>query len=334
MVFLRTGRVKDDSRACKSQTNGEVVMKILLVVLSSLLILGCVGGGDGRITASGTIEGTNVNIGTKVGGRIISIRVEEGAFVKKGDTLVLIDDTEYQLLYKQALANEEAMLAQYNLALGGSRKEDVLQGEVNYQNAQKDLERAKDLLASFTISQKQYDDTYAHFVVAQQTYNKLLQGLRPEEIQSARARRNQAAAQTAQARTKIDDCTILAPVNGTVTLKAMEEGELANAGSNILRITYLEKVNLVIYVSEENLAKIRLGQKASVAIDSFKDKWFDGTVIYISPVAEFTPKNVQTKEERTKLVFGVKIQVDNPYRVLKPGLPADAVMETDLSGIH
>lgn len=308
-------------------------MNRLALILMMLAIAGCAGKDEGKIAASGTIEGTNVTVGSKVGGHVIDLRVEEGSFVKKGDTLAFIEDTEYRFAYLQAVANEEAVLAQYNLALGGSRKEDVLQGEANFQSAQKDLDRAKELLSSMSISQKQYDDTYVRFVSAEQTYNKLLQGLRPEEIQAARARRNQAAAQTQQALARLRDCVILAPANGTITLRAVEQGELVVPGSSVFTITLLNKVNLMIYIAEGDLGKIRLGQKANVTIDSFKEKSFEGSVIFISPVAEFTPKNVQTRDERTKLVFGVKIQVDNPYGVLKPGLPADALLDTDLSSI-
>jgi HlyD family secretion protein len=309
-------------------------MKRIVAFLVSAMLAGCSGGDDGKIAASGTIEGTNVTVSTKVGGHVMELRVEEGSFVKKGDTLAVIENTDYRLTYLQMSANEEAVVAQYNLALGGSRKEDVLQGEANFQSAQKDLDRAKELLSSMSISQKQYDDTYLRFVTAEQSYNKLLQGLRPEEIQAARARRNQAAAQTEQARARLNDCVVLAPANGTVTLRAVETGELVVPGAHLFRITLLNKVNLMIYIAEGDLGKIRLGQKANVSIDSFEEKSFEGSVIYISPVAEFTPKNVQTRDERTKLVFGVKIQVDNPYGVLKPGLPADALLDTELSTIE
>jgi HlyD family secretion protein len=113
-----------------------------------------------------------------------------------------------------------------------------------------------------------------------------------------------------------------------VTLKSIEQGEFVAVGANLLRITYLDKVKLTIYVSETELGNVRIGQKAKVAIDTYKDKSFEGTVTYISSAAEFTPKNVQTKEERAKLVFAVKLQIDNPEGILKPGMPADATLLT------
>ena len=296
----------------------------LTVLINVLLFGGCSDNGGDLIEASGTIEGTDVDIRTEVAGKINEIRFDEGTLVERGDTLLIIDDTNYQIQLRQAIANQEAAEAQYRLALEGTRKEDILQAEANFKNAESDYTRMKDLLASKTITQKQYDDVYTRYVTAKQMYEKLLRGLRKDEIIMARAKRDQAAAQADLLRKKVNDCNIISPSSGTVTLKAVEEGELVNVGANVLRITYMDKVNLTIYVGEADLGKVRLGQTAKVSIDSYEDRSFDGKVVYISPVAEFTPKNVQTKEERTKLVFGVKIQVENLDGALKPGLPADA----------
>jgi HlyD family secretion protein len=300
-----------------------------LLLSAAFAAAGCSGGNKNVVEASGTIEGTDVNIGTEVAGRVTTLRVDEGSRVTNGDTLLTIDDTEYQIQLRQALANLESYDASYRLALAGYREEDVIQAEVAFKNAQEDYKRMKDLLASQTVTQKQYDDTYTRYVAAQQTYEKMRRGLRPEEIASAHSRREYAAAQVDLLRKKVRDCSVVSPTNGTVTLKAIEPGELVTLGSNVLRITRLDPVDLMIYVNEQDLGRIRLGQSANVSIDTFGEgRSFEGTVVYISPVAEFTPKNVQTKEERTKLVFGVKLEVKNPDGALKPGLPADARIST------
>ena len=300
---------------------GNFFMTILAVALFG----GCSGNSKDVIEASGTIEGTDVNVGTEVAGRVKEVRVDEGARVAQGDTLAKIDDTEYQIQLRQAVANLAAFESAYRLAVEGSRKEDIIQAEAAFTNARADYQRMKDLLASQTITQKQYDDVYTRFVAAEQTYEKLKRGLRPEEINGARVRRDYAAAQADLLRKRVHDCSILAPSAGTVTLRGVEPGELVTMGASLFRITYLDKVKLTIYVSDAELGKVKLGQKAQVSIDSFgKAKPFEGDVVYISPTAEFTPKNVQTKEERTKLVFGVKIEIANPDGALKPGLPADA----------
>ncbi len=304
---------------------------ILLVCIGFLtsLLAGCGSSSDKVIEASGTIEGTDIDIGSEVGGKIMDVRVEEGALVEQGDTLVIIDGTELHLQLRQARAAAEAFEAQYQLARRGAREEDIIQAEAAFKAAEADYQRMKDLLATNTVTRKQYDDAEARYVAAQQLYRKLSHGSRPEEIQAARARRDQAVASADYIIKKIDDCYITAPTTGTVTLRSIEPGELVSQGASLLRITHLEKLKLTIYVNAMQLGKIRLGQEADVRIDAYEEVFFKGRVVYTSPVAEFTPKNVQTKEERTKLVFAVRIEVLNPDGVLKPGLPADATLQVD-----
>ena len=270
-----------------------------------------------------------MNIGAEAAGKLKELRVDEGSRVAGGDTLAIIDDAEYQIQLRQATANLASFEASYRLAVEGSRKEDIIQAEAAYKTAEADYNRMKELLATQTITQKQYDEAYARYVSAQQTFEKLRRGLRPEEIEAARQKRDQAAAQVDLLKKKVRDCIVKSPSAGTVTLRAVEPGELVTVGMNIVRVTYLDRVKLTIYVNELELGKIRLGQKARVVTDSDPGRFFEGTVTYISPTAEFTPKNVQTKEERTKLVFGVKIEVNNPDGSLKPGLPADATIATN-----
>ncbi len=306
-------------------------MKLLLpsAALCALLLSSCSGSSDGRIESSGTIEGTDVNIGVEVGGKIVSLRVDEGSRVKTGDTLLVVDDTEYQIQLRQALANQASFESAYRLAVQGSRKEDVLQAEAAFTTAETDFLRMKALLAEHSVTQKTYDDAYARFVAADQTYRKLKTGLRPEEIEGARVRRDQAAAQSDLLKKRVRDCTVMSPSGGVITLRGVEPGELVTPGMTVLRLTYLDRIKLMIYVNETDLGSVRLGQTALISIDAFgKGKSVEGSVTYISPVAEFTPKNVQTKEERTKLVFGVRIEAANPDGALKPGLPADAVILT------
>jgi HlyD family secretion protein len=298
--------------------------RILISAFAATLLLSCGGDNSDIIEASGTIEGTDVNIGTEVAGKVRAMQVDEGSRVAKGDTLLIIDDAEYRIQLRSAEANAAAADAQYRLALEGSRKEDVMQAEAVFKAAETDYHRMKELLATQSVTQKQYDDVYMRYVAAQQNYQKLFRGLRKNEINAVRAKREQAEAQADQLRKKVRDCYILAPSEGIVSLKSVEVGELVTMGANVLRITYLDKVKLMIYLNETQLGNVKLGQKADVTVDSNPSKAHEGKVIYISPNAEFTPKNVQTKEERTKLVFGVKIEVENRDGVLKPGLPADA----------
>jgi HlyD family secretion protein len=156
---------------------------------------------------------------------------------------------------------------------------------------------------------------------------KLQRFARPQELAAAKARVDQAKASADLFRQYLADATILAPVSGTVTEKPVEEGELISVGTVVVTIARLEQMNLMIYVNENELGKVKLGGKADVVIDTYPDRTFPGKVIFISPIAEFTPKNVQTKEDRTKLVFGVKLEVDNKEGILKSGMPADAYVQ-------
>ncbi|MGA9363115.1 MAG: efflux RND transporter periplasmic adaptor subunit [Bacteroidota bacterium] len=301
-------------------------MRYLPTLVVILGLIGCSGSDKKAITASGTIETTEVTVSAKVGGEVTRLYVDEGSSVKKGDTLALIDRSDLEIQLRQAVANADAADAQYKLAVRGSREEDIAQAGATFKNAQDDLKRAEELFKLNTMTQKQLDDARTRYTVAEQSFEKLKRGSRPEEIEAARARRDLAQAQVDAIRKKIVDSYVIAPMQGMITEKALEEGDVAMQNGSLFRISRLDKVHLMIYVSEEELAKIKLGQNAEVFIDAYPKKFFPGKIIYISDVAEFTPKNVQTKEDRTKLVFGVKIEVGNPDQVLKPGMPADATI--------
>ncbi|OGU19278.1 MAG: hypothetical protein A2059_00355 [Ignavibacteria bacterium GWA2_55_25] len=189
----------------------------------------------------------------------------------------------------------------------------------------------KELYAAQSVSRKQFDDAESRFTIAQAQLNsakqqvqKMQQFARAEDLAAAKARLEQAQAWAGILHKQLDDATILAPVAGTVTHRPVEEGELVGVGTTVATVARLETLNLVIYVNEVDLAKVQVGGGADIVIDAHPDRTFPGKVVYISPLAEFTPKNVQTKEDRTKLVFGVKIEVENGERILKSGMPADA----------
>jgi HlyD family secretion protein len=158
-------------------------------------------------------------------------------------------------------------------------------------------------------------------------WEKMKNGSRQEEIDAARARRDQTKAQMASLQKKVNDCVVTAQVGGTVTKRFVEQGELASTGMALYRVSDLSTMDITIYVSESNLPKVKLNQKAIVNIDAFQNKDYEGKVTFISSTAEFTPKNIQTKEERTKLVFSVKVKVPNPDGTLKAGIPADVTLQ-------
>jgi len=311
-------------------------------MLLTLSVWSCSGEKDGEISASGTIEATAVNVASKVPGQLLARWVEEGSAVKQGDTLAVVDHTTFDLQLKQAESGVALADAELRLLRSGARLEDIRQAEeglkqaeANLKVAEEDLKRLRELFAIKSVTQKQREDAEARYTVALAEYNaakeglkKLQRGARPEEIRAAEARLAQAQASADLLKKTIADCYITAPISGTVTHAPLEVGELVGQGTTVVTISKLDKVDLVIYVSEVELGKVKLGQQAEVWVDSYPDHAFLGRVVYISPVAEFTPKNVQTKEDRVKLVFSVKIEIPNPDGALKPGMPADATIRT------
>ncbi len=315
--------------------------KIILILLSFAagIFWSCGNGNDkNKIEASGSIEATNVIVSAKVSGQIKKIYFDEGDKVNTGDTLMSIDHDLLAIQLQQAEAGTEVAKAQLALLKQGARQEDIVQGEdavkqanANYELASTSMERNERLYKANSISKQQFDDISAKYDITKAQYNSAQENLkklknfaRPEEIKQAQANLNRQIAAANLLRKNISDSYVTAPISGFVVKKFVEAGESAASLSSLVMLSNQSFVDLIIYVSETELGKVRLGQDAEVNVDSYPDKIFHGKVIYISPQAEFTPKNIQTKDERTKLVYAVKIHIPNPQYELKDGMPADA----------
>lgn len=315
---------------------------LLLIFFLLLIIKGCKSNEDqNQIAVTGNIETVNVIVSSKVSGEIISIFKDEGDKVTAGDTLLIIDPTIYQIKLREAEALLLSAEAQYELVRNGARKEDIQQAEqllrqseVNLQTAQNDKVRFENLYQTKSISKKQYEDAMAKYEVAlaqynsaKENYSKIKNISRPEELKQVKANVERLKANVDLIKKNLNDCYVISPINGIVVKRFIEIGETATNLSSLIKISDLSQVELMVYVNEKDLPKIKLGQLVEVTVDAFPTKKFDGKIIYISPEAEFTPKNIQTKEERTKLVFAVKVKIDNPDYELKAGIPADAVIK-------
>lgn len=320
--------------------------KLILIspVVLALILCSCNGNNNNQINASGNIEATNIVVSSQVSGKVIQILKDEGDKVNKGDTIIIIDPETYKLKLDEAVASKEYAQAQFNLLKKGAREEDIKQAEDNLKQAQvtfnlaeTDKKRMESLYQTKSITQKQYDDVLANYEIAsarlnsaKENFQKVKNLARPEELNQADANLNKAMANVNLLQKNLNDCFVTSPADGFITKKFIEIGETAGMMSSLFQVANLSSVELVIYVSETELGKVQLGQTAKISVDTFPDKTFDGKVTYISPEAEFTPKNIQTQEERTKLVYAVKIKVDNPDFELKDGMPADASIITKL----
>ncbi len=292
------------------------------------------------LNVSGNIEVTDVEVSFKLPGWVEARPATEGQFIQAGDPVARLDNTEL----REELLVREAELAAYQAELAalvaGSRPEEIAEAQATVRLAQAefnrlklDYERVKTLLKSKTISQEQYDSSLASYEVGQARRQqaseqlKLVQkGPRQEEIDRARARVEQVTQSVALAETRLGYASLNAPIAGVVLSENVEAGEYVVPGVPIVTVGDLANSWLRAYVNEPDLGRVKFGQPVCVSTDTYPDKVYVGRVSFISSQAEFTPKNVQTADERVKLVYRIKIDIPNPQMELKPGMPADAAI--------
>jgi len=312
--------------------------KLFLLPLAAFLFYACSGNGkDILVEESGTIESTDVVLSAQSAGKITNLFFDEGSRVKKGDTLIIIDHELLELQLNQAVAGRDIAKAQLDLLIKGARSEDLQQAkelfnqaEANLKLAETDKVRFEALYNSNSVTKKQLDDVLlrydvvkSQYTAAQENLKKIEHLARPEEIAQAKANLAKSEAGIELLKKNIKDCFIISPINGIIVKRFVEAGETVSMMSSLLKVSDLSRVEVVIYVSEKVLPEIKLNQTAAIATDGQPDKSYEGKVIFISPEAEFTPKNIQTKEERTKQVFAVKLEIYNKTEELKTGLPVD-----------
>lgn len=328
-----------------------IVVLVVLAVIAYFVVNHFVNGknnGKNRdvIETSGVVEAIEVRVGTKIPGTITELLVEEGDQVKKDDVIARIDDTDLHIQLDGAEAAVEQAKALYSDTLKGLRPQEIDQLEsmaalkkAQLEKAQLDYQRKNELSKSGVLPINESDMAEKQMVMAQKDYDTAVEQLRIARL-GGRADQQKAAswalkraeATVAELQKKISDSEILSPINGRVSVKNMEEGEIAAAGSTIVTVIDLERPWVRGFVPEYKLGRVKLGMEAEIHSDSYPDKKYIGTIRYISPEAEFTPKNVQTQEERVKLVYAVKIYIDNPEQELKPGMPVDAIIRLPKAG--
>src|SRR5688500_12033525 len=304
-----------------------------------------------RIRVSGHVEATETRIAPEAGGRILTLTVKEGDRVQPGQVLMTLDTRDVQLAIQRAKADRDGADAQLRLVMAGARVEDVRQAQsqvdtaraelaaarTELEAAEQDLARFETLLSTNSGSRKQRDDAATRRDVArdrvasaqgrvrtaEEAHGKLKAGARPEEVEAARARVAVVSAQMASREKNAGDASVQSPVTGTVTEKLVEVGEMIAPRAPVLLVVDLDRAWADVFVPEPVVPQIKIGQAATIYTDA-GGPGMTGTIGYISPKAEFTPRNVQTAEERSKLVYRVRINVDNKEGVLKQGMPVEA----------
>jgi HlyD family secretion protein len=308
-----------------------------LAPIAVLTVAACSRGGD-NLAASGTVEATEAQLGFQTSGRIESIRVREGDRVHAGDTLAMLDRSE--LLARRAQADAQLQSARALLAEldAGSRSEDRVSARQALQaindrlaDAQREFDRTRRLHDAGALSQEQFEKARLALDVLQSQKSQAEQqlqlvetGPRRERIDAQRAAVAGAVAAVQQMDAALANAVIRAPFDGVVTVKDREIGETVPAGSPVLTIMNPDDRWVRIYVAEDRIGAVHVGQTAQITADTYRQRQYGGQVSFVASQAEFTPRNVQTREERVKLVYAVKVRItqDSTYD-LKPGVPAD-----------
>jgi HlyD family secretion protein len=282
---------------------------------------------DGLILTNGRIEGDHYTVAYKVASRIVQLLAREGDPVKKDQVLLRLDDVQVKARVQQAQAavnSSKAQLAATRIDLSTLKKTVPLK----IASARAAVDHAKAVLSATTVKLEQADrDALRNRTLAEAELGWDQIKSRESQVSAMKAQLEQAKAALDEAQSILDDLTIYAPSTGMITTRIVDIGEVIVAGSPMFDIVDLDRLYLKCYVPEKQIGKLRLGLPARIYTDAFPDNPFSASVRYIASTAEFTPKEVQTPDERVKLVYAVKLYLDaNPEHRLTPGLPADAVI--------
>ena len=323
------------------------------IVAIALLLLVIAGGWFGYqqwanqkqdpLKIQGNVDIRQVNLGFRVSGRIREMRFEEGDAIRAGDLIALLDEGPYQdqvNLAKAQLAQSEANLTK---AINGSRPQEidqaraqVAQAQANVENADLTFQRESELRKTNAISRQEFDNATAardanraQLRSTQANLALLEAGSRQEDIDAARAQVQHDNANVETAQLNLSDCQLLAPNDGVIITRALEPGAIVAAGTSVYSLCLYSPVWIRTYVDEGDLGRIYPGMKALVYTDSNPERPYHGQIGFISPVAEFTPKTVETRELRTDLVFRLRVVVQQPDRYLRQGMPVTVRLVDD-----
>ncbi len=319
--------------------------KIAALILLALLSAGAYWGysryvqaDDAPLQAAGTIEAEQVELCARLPGILQNLTIKTGDRVKKNQLVALI--TRNDLIAQKerdalGVTKAEAQLADLN---SGAREQEIKDAEIslntartNYAQAQKDYDRIYELYQQGAVSEADYEKAEVAWKQGQNLVDAassrlslLKSGSRPEQIKTARAELERSRAILKASEALLEDTKIISPIEGTVLSKNFEPGEYVQAGASIATVADLNDMWIKVYVPTDDLPKIKLGQKVTFTVSGSSVE-YEGVIEEIADQGEFTPKTIQTKKERTNIVFAVKIRIDNQNGALKPGMPADVV---------
>lgn len=316
-----------------------MTLRHFLVTAAVAAVTACgASGPDEPIVATGTIEASEADLAFQLPGRITALEAREGDRVEAGQRLGQMDTTEIEARQRAAMAQVEVARALLAELQAGFRTQEVSQARLALEAAeQRRLEQAREtartvrLAEGGAVSQEARERAETALTLAGAEAARLAEqlsllegGSRVERIRAQQAQVAQAEATVAQLEAQRAQLTLVAPFAGIITLRLREPGEVVGAGAPVVRLMNPADRWVRIYVSQDRVGALSLGQRATLVTDAFPEQRFTGEVAMIASEAEFTPRNVQTREERVKLVHAVRIRIlEDPGLVLKPGLAAE-----------
>lgn len=331
--------------------NRIVLLAVIILLLGAGLLVwyGQLREERAEVYYSGTIEAVQSELSFQVPGRVVSVNVREGQRVDKGQVLAAIDPSEYKARLEQAKANLERAVQNRRRAeseLSISRRTlpaDVIRAEASLQAARDTLDKAErnknryeQLYERQVVSAREwdavrleYETAQARFTEARAALDQSRSNLKKEEtlrneVRAASAQIKSLESAIEQAELQLAYTELKAPYAGVIISRNIEPGVVVSPGRQAITMADLSTVDLKIFVPETDIGNVRPGQPVDVKIDTFPDRVFKGHVTFISPEGEFTPKIIQTRKERVKIVYLVKVSIPNPGLELKTGMPADA----------
>lgn len=316
-----------------------VAVAVLLVVLLAVVILG--ERERDHLTLYGNVDIRQVELGFRVGGRIAEMNFEEGDRVAAGTVLARLDDRPFQDDFRQYAAAVDAEAANLEKLTRGTRPEEIAEARAlvderraTLTNAERLLKRREELIETGAVSQAAFDDARAavseataRVIAANKSLELALNGARIEDITQATAQLNGAKARLAAAETALADTELTAPTAGVILSRIREPGAIVSPGMPVYTLSLTEPVWVRAYVAEPDLGRIYPGMPAAVHSDSQPDRAYAGQIGFISPVAEFTPKAVETPDLRSDLVYRLRIIVTDPDQGLRQGMPVTVRLE-------
>ncbi len=291
------------------------------------------------LQATGTIEATQVELRAKLSGTLRDFKISEGELVKKDQLVAVINRNDLIAQKERDTLGVLEAQAQLDDLTSGAREQEIKEAEIAVDTAQtncdqagRDYERVKALYDQKVIpesemekSETAYKQAKNQLDAAKNRLSLLLSGNRPDKIKTARAELERSKAILKASGALLEDTKIITPINGTVLSKNVENGEMVQTGASIATIADLDNLWIKVYIPTDDLPKIKLGQQVIFTVSGGSVK-YTGQIEEIASQGEFTPKTIQTKKERTNIVYAVKIRIKNENGVLKPGMPADVTI--------